>query len=89
MSYCCASKRDTAYCPDCGRRLTPTPLEDLLVYCNARVTQARVSLSGHKGVLTRDPENADQHRRARATAEADLATWQARADAVAEVIDKA
>lgn len=36
---CCGQKRESAFCPDCGKALNNHPLCELLAYCRAMQTR--------------------------------------------------
>jgi len=75
---CCGAKRETPFCPMCGKRLPQAPLIELLAYCQKRVEVAKKCM-----------QTAGNHPRQetyRKKQENQIATWQQRVVALTELL---
>jgi hypothetical protein len=88
---CCGQARNTAYCPDCGRRVSDSPLVDLLAHARRQVTLQKKALAlwTAPAEATDPVPSPEAQRRREGNAERHarlLAKWQSWADALADVL---
>jgi hypothetical protein len=80
MAKCCGQDRASAYCPDCGGKLTQAPLLELL----AHVRKTAAHHAKFAALAESDAPADEWARRKRAVAD----RWQSWADALADALSR-
>jgi hypothetical protein len=88
---CCGLARESAFCPDCGRKLTEkTPLMRLLTYIRNGV-KARERNAKKASEIAEVPSQTawavKKYRQRAETCERDAQTWRSWADALAALLE--
>lgn len=89
---CCGHMRTGKYCNNCGEQLCPSPLGELLVHCRSIARTEKTRLGQVAQALAEAEQEGDTSDRSKllhtASAQhaARLRKWQARADALANML---
>lgn len=88
---CCGKPRTSPFCPDCGNKLeSDDPLVGLLVSCRRSERAHRASARRWREKLGQPGEETwkEFHEDQAAESDAKAAEWKARADALADLIER-